>query len=80
MTRLRRLNDAGIAAVEEWLLSGAEGDAPRDVLTSGKTSDLLEVEINAKQGSFRDRQEFGAYLVQLLEPLDPVKLSATGLT
>lgn len=76
MTKIRRLNDAGIDAFEEWLLGGAEGDAPRDLLTSGKTSDSLGVEINAKNGPFRDRQEFGVYLVQLLEPLDPVKLSA----
>lgn len=76
MTRLRRLNEAGIDAFEEWLLGGAEGDAPRELLTSGKTSDSLEPQINVKQGPFRERQELGAYLVQLLEPLDPVKLSA----
>lgn len=56
MTKIRRLNDAGIDTFEEWLLNGAEGDPPRNLLTSGKTSDSLEVEINAKQGSFRDRQ------------------------
>jgi hypothetical protein len=75
MTRIKRLNDAGVDAFEEWLLGGAEGDAPRDLLASPKTSEPLEVEINVKQGPFRDRQEFGTYLVQILKPLDPVKLS-----
>ena len=75
MTRLRRLNDAGIDAFEDWLLGGAEDDVPRELLTSPKTSEPLEVEISVKQTTFKDRQAFGAYLVQLLEPLDPVKLS-----
>ena len=75
MTKIRRLNGAGIDAFEEWLLQGAEGDVPRGLLTSPKTSEPLELDIAAKHGPFHDRQEFGAYLVQLLEPLDPIKLS-----
>lgn len=75
MTRLRRLNDAGIEAFEDWLLSGAEGDAPRELLASARFTGPLDVEINVNKSAFRDRQEFGTYLVELLKPLDPVKLS-----
>ena len=75
MTKLRRLNDAGIEAFEDWLLGGAEGEAPRELLTSPKFTEPLEVDIAVNKSAFRDRQEFGAYLVELLKPLDPVKLS-----
>lgn len=75
MTRIRRLNDAGMDAFEEWLLGGAEGEVPRGLLSSPKTSEPLQEDITIRQTSFRDRHEFGAYLVQLLKPLDPVRLS-----
>jgi hypothetical protein len=61
--------------VEAPIRLSSKGAAPRDLLASPKTSEPLEVEINVKQGPFRDRQEFGTYLIQILKPLDPVKLS-----
>ena len=51
MTKIRRLNDAGMDAFEEWLLDGAEGEVPRGLLTSLKTSEPLEVDITIRQAS-----------------------------
>lgn len=75
MTKIKRLNDAGIDAFEEWLLAGAEGEVPRDLLASPRTSEPLDPEIKVKPGPFQDRQAFGEYLVGTLNQLDPVKLS-----
>ncbi len=76
MTRLRRLNDAGIEAFEDWLRDGAEGQVPRELLTSPQTSEPVDPAISISGTTFRDRQVFGEYLVDVLKPLDQIPLSS----
>ena len=70
---LRRLNPDGIARFEHYLVQLKAGDNPpsvQSVLTDASTSSLVEGEIALDRREFRDRFEFGEYLVQTLGPLD----------
>lgn len=77
---LRKLNDKGLATFAAWIADGAEGTAPVALLLDPETSDKLPVSILPARHEFKDRLEFGAYLVDLLKGLDAHVISRdTGL-
>jgi len=74
-TELRKLNDAGLQKFSDWLAEGAPGEIPLRLLTSPETSDQLPVSILPSRQAFNDRFEFGVYLNELLNGLDPTMIS-----
>jgi len=72
---LRKLNEKGIACFAEWIADGAEGDPPLTLLFDPETSDKLPAVIHPERHDFKDRLEFGAYLVDLLKGLDARAIS-----
>lgn len=75
MAELRKLNEKGVARFAEWIAGGAEGVAPIALLLDPETSDKLPVAIHPERHDFKDRLEFGAYLVDLLKGLDARAIS-----
>lgn len=71
----RKFNEEGLRRFAEWLLAGATGVRPSGLLSDPATSQPLPVTINPASRTFRDRYEFGQYLVKLLEPLDMAAMS-----
>jgi hypothetical protein len=74
-TELRKLNDKGVAGFAQWITDGAEGALPLGLLVDPETSDKLSVPVFPSQHAFKDRLEFGAYLVDLLKGLDARTIS-----
>jgi hypothetical protein len=71
----RKLNDEGLTRFTEWVLGGAPGVPPSNLLTDPVTSQPLPATINPAALTFRDRYQFGQYLVDLLAPLDMAAMS-----
>lgn len=73
--QFRKLNTIGIGRFREYLRDGAEGPAPRDLLTNIETSVPLSHKISPGTGDFADRHMFGIYLNSLLKEFDPQAIS-----
>src|SRR5262245_31840864 len=69
-TAFRKLNEEGIHRFAHWIAEGAQGAAPRDLLTTLDTSEPLAQAVIPAQRSFTDRFEFGNYLGTLLAGFD----------
>ena len=69
-TRIRRLNDEGVARFRDWLIDGAPGDVPLALLENPETSEPLPNAILAGTGIFANRYLFGVYLNTLLAGLE----------
>lgn len=72
---LRRLNDQGLSAFQQWLDDGAVGIVPVALLDSPETSDKILIVVPPKRTSFSDRLDFGWYLVELLKSLNSRTIS-----
>jgi hypothetical protein len=72
---LRKLNEKGLSLFAEWIADGAPGAVPLTLMTDPETSDKLPVSIYPERHEFKDRLEFGAYLVDLLKGLDAPVIS-----
>jgi hypothetical protein len=70
MFSLRLLNDEGLAQFRQWLMEGAPGDVPLNLLKNPETSGVLQKTINVGSALFNDRYEFGVYLNSVLSDLD----------
>jgi hypothetical protein len=66
----RKLNEAGIAKFADYIKSGATGPAPFGLLTDPNTSSPLKIAIRPVTMLFKDRYDFGCYLVRMMEPFD----------
>ena len=73
--QIRKLNEEGIRRFGEWLDAGASGAAPVELLSSPETSVPLGDSIIAPKKGFADRYEFGAYLNDILRPLEKSGIS-----
>jgi hypothetical protein len=71
---VRQLTDDGIQAFGEWLRAGARGSVPNDLLTDLKYARALG-QIALAPKHFKDRFEFGSYLVESLQSLDSRAIS-----
>jgi hypothetical protein len=78
MKPLRKLNEDGLAAFEEWLAAGGEGKPPMELLT-GQTTSSPVPGVSYSKPAVSDRYVFGQYLVELLSPLNAAELSADRL-
>jgi hypothetical protein len=72
---LRRLNSEGMRIFNEYILSGAQGDAPRALLESSATSEALSSSVSITDKPFKDRYEFGLYLHSLLSGFDTATIT-----
>jgi len=72
---LRRFTADGLAEFSKWLRAGAIGRVSRDMLMeSGFSQRIGEVAI-LDQMEFANRHDFGAHLVQLLQPFNVHEIS-----
>lgn len=73
----RKLNDEGISRFRDYIIAGAEGMPPIELLTMIDTSAPIQGEANITPGSgaFKNRYEFGIYLRTLLKDLPPAEIS-----
>lgn len=75
-TLLRKLNQEGIERFEDYLLSGAEGEPPVELLADPTTSQpVFGDRIELGSGLFDNRFDFGIYLNSLLRNHDPATFS-----
>jgi hypothetical protein len=59
----------GVAAFSEWLLAGASGIIPPDLLRDPAYAHTFE-DVTIEQRVFRDRFDFGTYLTQAFQAFD----------
>lgn len=68
----RVLTEEGLRTFEEYIVNGANGAAPRELLESAASSAALPgASVGLVDRDFKDRFEFGRYLGQALEGCDP---------
>jgi len=72
---VRCFNDQGVAEFLRWLRNGAAGAVPSSLLTDTEFSDPLTQSRIPEIPTFKDRYEFGEFLVNLLSPYDPHVIS-----
>jgi hypothetical protein len=75
-SRVRKLNDAGVAAFRAYIKAGAADEPPVHLLTNLETSDPLSTDIAPLRSEFSDRFVFGKYLCDLLRPLEATGISS----
>src|ERR1700733_5254829 len=72
---VRCFNDQGLAEFSRWLRIGAPGAVPPSLLTDTEFSaPLAKIQI-PEVPTFKDRYEFGLFLVDLLGQYDPHLIS-----
>ncbi|MDY0885428.1 hypothetical protein ACFPL7_12185 [Dongia soli] len=71
----KKLNDLGINRFREYLLAGAAGPAPLDLLSNPETAEAVAGVPPAERSNFSDRYEFGCYLVELFSPLPAASIA-----
>jgi hypothetical protein len=72
---VRCFNDEGLAEFTRWVRGGAVGHVPESLLTDAAFSTPMPTSLINEVPRFRDRYEFGAFLVDLLTPFDPHQIS-----
>jgi hypothetical protein len=72
---VRSFNDQGIAEFSRWLRSGAVGALPSSLLLDPEFSMPMTLSHIPNVPTFKDRYEFGVFLVDLLGPYDPHLIS-----
>lgn len=72
---VRCFNDEGIAEFSRWLHNGAVGGVPASLLTEAAFSTPMAKSLISGVPIFKDRYEFGLFLVNLLNPYDPHQIS-----
>ena len=72
---VRCFNDEGISEFSRWLRNGAVGPVPIGLLTDAAFSSQMEKSAIPEVPTFRDRYEFGTFLVDLLGQYDPHQIS-----
>jgi hypothetical protein len=72
---VRCFNDNGLSEFGRWLRAGASGPVPSSLLTDNDFSDPLTGCGLGDVPSFKDRYQFGRYLVELLAAYDPHLIS-----
>jgi hypothetical protein len=72
---LCRFTPAGLEEFVKWIRLGASGTVPRDLITDRSYSEPLSSDIVVSQKVFRDRYEFGKFLVELLKPFEHRSIS-----
>lgn len=75
MGKFRKLNDEGISRFREYIMSGANGAPPVELLTMIDTSAATPFSISPGTGAFKDRFEFGIYLRTLLKDLPATEIA-----
>lgn len=75
MEKFRKLNDEGIARFREYIMAGADGAPPVELLTMIDTSAAMSVNIVPGTGVFKNRYEFGIYLRTLLKDLPATEIA-----
>ena len=72
---VRCFNEQGLAEFSRWLHSGAFGAVPAGLLNDPDFSSPLSQSRIPDVPTFKDRYEFGLFLVDLLGPYDPHQIS-----
>jgi hypothetical protein len=72
---VRCFNDRGLAVFSQWVRAGGIGAVPSDLLTSSECSAPLPEALIPQVPTFKDRYEFGVFLVNLLARYDPHVIS-----
>ena len=73
---LRKLNQEGTERFEDYIISGADGPPPLELLSDPLTSEpALNNKIEMGSGLFDNRYMFGIYLNSLLRDFDPALFS-----
>ena len=70
MARVRRLTEEGRAAFRAWIEAGAQGAAPRALLTDARMSEALDKAAEVEDVPFATRLECGRHLASRLGTLD----------
>ena len=74
---VRCFNDEGIAEFSRWLRNGAVGPVPASLLTDAAFSTPMEKSSIPEIPTFKDRYEFGLFLVDLLDPMIRIRFLTT---
>ena len=72
---LSRFTSAGLEEFVKWIRLGASGPIPRDLITDQQYSEPLPGNAIVPQQIFRDRFDFGKFLVELLKPFQRQSIS-----
>jgi hypothetical protein len=72
---VRCFNDQGLAEFARWIRAGALGRLPSSLLTDNEFSSLLSEAPISQVPTFKDRYEFGVFVVELLRGYDAHILS-----
>ncbi|MFZ3352756.1 MAG: DsbA family protein [Xanthobacteraceae bacterium] len=72
---LRRFTEAGLVEFSRWLRASAAGRIPQDLLLDLTFSEPITETEDLDRAQFENRYEFGAQLVQLLQPLNSREIS-----
>lgn len=72
---VRCFNDQGLAGFSRWIRGGAVGSVPASLLADNEFSTPLAQSPIPQVPTFKDRYEFGVFLVELLRPYDPHLIS-----
>jgi hypothetical protein len=72
---LSRFTSAGLEEFVKWIRLGASGPIPRDLITDQLYSEPLPGNAIVPQRIFRDRFDFGKFLVELLKPFQRQSIS-----
>lgn len=72
---LRKLNEEGVRRFRNFIQDGAAGPAPLELLANPETSTPLPKKILISKTRFSDRYQFGQYMNQLFNPLEPTLIS-----
>jgi hypothetical protein len=77
---LHSFTNEGIAEFTRWIRAGAPGTVPQDLLTHSTYAVVMPENRIFDVVEYRDRYEFGCFLVEILAPFDAHKISYnTGL-
>jgi hypothetical protein len=72
---LSRFTSAGLDEFVRWIRLGASGAIPRDLITDRAYSEPLPGNVIVPLQIFRDRFDFGQFLVELLRPFERQSIS-----
>src|ERR1700680_4389235 len=72
---VRCFNDQGLAQFSRWIRAGAVGSLPSSLLLDTQFSAPWEQSRIPQTPTFKNRYEFGLFVVDLLRPYDPHLIS-----
>lgn len=67
MKYFRMLNERGCREFRDYLIQGADGDVPKELLSNKHTSVETTYKFQIETGNYKNKYEFGVYLSDLLK-------------